>query len=208
MSCVLVHGLGQTAASWQAVKARLRPGRECLCLELPALMAGRPATYQGLYEAFAAACGRAEGGMDLCGLSLGAVLALHYAAEYPGRVRSLALIGAQYRMPGWLMRGQNMLFRLMPRAAFASMGFGKEDIIRLCGSMAALDLTPILGQVACPALVLCGEKDRANRRAAAELSALLPRARLQWVQGAGHEVNTAAPALLAEALEAFWTSLS
>ncbi len=57
-------------------------------------------------------------------------------------------------------------------------------------------------------LVLCGSKDRANRKAARELAEQLPQARLHWIAGAGHEANLDSPEVMAELLRGFYQSLS
>lgn len=111
----------------------------------------------------------------------GGVLALQYAAEHPERVNSLALIGARASMPGGLLAIQNLMFRLMPAESFRKIGMEKQAVIKLCASMAELDLRPVLEQITCPVLVLCGEKDRANRRAAEELGRMLPNGELRLI---------------------------
>lgn len=65
---------------------------------------------------------------------------------------------------------------------------------------AVLDFSAKLGGIACPAAVVCGERDRANRGAAEELQRLLPNAELRIIPGAGHEVNRDAPEALAALL--------
>lgn len=206
MPAVFVHGLGQTPDSWTETLAHL-PVEAPRRPDLPGLMRGRACVYGDLYRAFAAFCREQGGPQDLCGLSLGAVLALHYAVENPGGVRSLVLIGGQYRMPRRLLRFQNAVFRLMPEAAFREMGFSKADVLRLTASMAELDFTADLRGVACPALVVCGERDRANRRASGELAERLPRGTLRMIAGAGHALNQEAPGALAEAIGDFYGSL-
>ena len=201
---VFIHGLGQTPASWEKTIACLGCGK-ALCPSLPDLLSGREVHYTQLYASFAAYCNALDGPLDLCGLSLGGVLALHYAAEHPERVRSLVLIGAQYHMPKRLLQFQNLLFRFMPGSMFEQMGFGKADFLRLCSSMMELDFTASLSRITCPTLVICGEKDSANKKAALELSDLLPNATLRIIQGAGHEVNTDTPEALADAIHAFYT---
>lgn len=204
MQRVFVHGLGQTPAAWEKTVRSLGDGAESLCPDLAELVGSREAAYPALYESFCGFCGRLEGPLDLCGLSLGGVLALNYAIGQPERVRSLVLIAAQYRMPGNLLRLQNLLFRLMPEGMFRQTGFEKRDVIRLCGSMMDLDFRGSLGRVACPVLVLCGERDAANRKASGELAGLLKNAEFRLIKGAGHEANTDAPERLAEALRAFY----
>ena len=96
----------------------------------------------------------------------------------------------------------------MPERAFAGSGFSREAMRQLAGSMAELDLRPRLPELGCPVLVLCGSKDRANRKAARELAEQLPQARLHWITGAGHELNTDSPEIMAELLRGFYQSLS
>ncbi len=70
--------------------------------------------------------------------------------------------------------------------------------------MAKLDFRQELKQIACPVLIVCGEKDRANQKAARELAEQIPSAARQTVSGAGHEVNKDAPAALAALLSSFY----
>lgn len=204
MKRIFVHGLGQSPAVWEKTILLLGSGEEAVCPDLSALVRGREAVYGNLYEAFSGFCGGFDGPISLCGLSLGGVLALHYAAAHPENVGSLVLIAAQYKMPKGLLRLQNALFRLTPKSMFRRTGFEKGDFLRLCSSMEELDFTSRLSGVTCPALILCGERDAANRKASAELAGILPNARLQELQGAGHEVNADAPEALAEALRGFY----
>jgi len=204
MTDVFLHGLGQTAASWDRVRAAMDLREPAACPELTSLTGGGPCTYAALYQAFSAYCEALPGPLRLCGLSLGGVLALEYAIEHPQAVRSLTLIGTPYTMPKRLLKVQNAVFRLMPKRAFSSTGFPKSDVLQLCASMADLDFRNSLETLTCPALVVCGEKDRANRKAAESLAAHLPAGELRIIPGAGHEVNMEAPEALAEVLGAFW----
>ena len=56
-----------------------------------------------MYAAFCDYCGDFSQSLNLCGLSLGAVLALNYAIDFPQRVNSLILIAPQYDMPKFLI---------------------------------------------------------------------------------------------------------
>lgn len=203
MTQVYIHGLGQTPASWDLVLSRLDASDESVCPDLTQLVSGKEINYSQLYGAFATLCDNLEAPLSLCGLSLGGVLALHYAAEHPERVGSLVLIAPQYRMPKRLLRMQNALFHVMPSSMFWGTGFSKAQMIQLCGSMLDLDFSGRLSDISCPALVLRGSRDRANKRACAELAQLLHGAELHIVDGAGHEVNREAPEQLAMLLSAF-----
>lgn len=200
MTTIFLHGLGQGPESWLPVSR----GLEGQVPDLFALAGKEGARYPALYRAFAGYCGGFAGPLRLCGLSLGGILALQYAVEHPERVEALVLIGAQYVMPKGLLRFQNGVFRLLPGSAFRKMGLSKRDVIGLTDSMLDLDFRGELGTVSCPTLVLCGERDRANRKAAQGLQAGIPGAELAWIPGAGHEVNRDAPEALAEALRSFF----
>lgn len=202
MPFLLIHGLGQTPEAWEETR-RLLPFSDVHCPDLIHLLDGAPAEYSTLYQAFTAYCDALPQPLHLCGLSLGGVLALQYAAEHPARVASLVLIGTPYRIPHRMLALQSAIFRLLPKCAFRQMGFSKADVLRLSGSMAALDPAGFLPAVSCPTLILCGGKDHTNRAAAQEIAAALPRACLQIIPGAGHEANRDAPAQLALALARF-----
>ena len=84
------------------------------------------------------------------------------------------------------------------------MGLSRAEAVALTASMARLDFRQRLGRIRCPALVLCGERDRANRREAAALATAIPGAGLSFLPGAGHQVNQDAPEALAEVLGQFY----
>ena len=50
---------------------------------LPDLVHSKEVTYDNLYAAFSDYCNQYDEPIDLCGLSLGGVLALNYAIQYP-----------------------------------------------------------------------------------------------------------------------------
>ena len=56
---------------------------ELLCPDLCALLAGKTASYPSLYGAFAEYCDHVGRAVHLCGLSLGGILALNYALDFP-----------------------------------------------------------------------------------------------------------------------------
>lgn len=204
MKKVFVHGLGQRADSWGETISALGWPEAPLCPDLAALLRGRAAEYEDLRAAFADYCNGLDDGLDLCGISLGGILALQYALDCPDRVASLVLIGTPCKMPRAMLGVQSLIFRLMPEAAFAQGPFGKADTRRLTGSMKRLDLSDQVRAIRCRALVLCGEKDRANQKAARFLAGQIPGASMQLVARAGHAVNEEAPKALAGILRALY----
>lgn len=202
MQRIFLHGLGQGPSSWDGTLRYL--DGPALCPDLFSLPRRGEFGYQALYQAFCAYCAAVSGPVQLCGLSLGGVLALHYAAEHPENVSSLALIGAQYAMPKRLLQFQDLLFRWAPAGVFQGAGLAREEMRTLCRSMADLDFGPKLREIAAPALVVCGARDRANRRSSVQLQTLLPNARLVLLPGSGHEVNREAPDQLGPLLRDFF----
>lgn len=204
MQTIFIHGLGQTPSSWDKTISCLQEQINAQCPDLSRLLKGVESTYENLYRAFAAYCDEFPEPINLCGLSLGAVLALNYAIDNPRKVGSLILIALQYEMPKALLKFQNVIFKLMPNSTFGNIGFDKQDFITLTNSMADLDFSGDLKRVDCPVLIICGEKDRANRKTAKRLSEILQNAELRLVERAGHEVNVDAPERLAEIINGYY----
>ena len=204
MKYIFIHGLGQGPDSWNKTVSCMREQEEIQCLSVFALKNWEEISYRRVYEDFSAYCESVKTELGLCGLSLGAVIALNYVVEHPGKVKSLVLIGGQCVMPKGLLRLQNMIFRLMPNGIFKKMGIGKRELIQLTKSMMVLDFKEDLEKVDCRTLIVCGEKDRANRRAAEMMAEKIPGARIKILEGCGHEVNVEDPEKLADILEAFY----
>lgn len=194
MKLILLHGLGQTPAAWDALRMDLQASQ----VEAPSIFSGADGvlTYQKIYDSLEKRYADEEVPLCLCGLSLGAVLALDYALRHREQVASLILCAPQYRVPKWLIEVQNLMFRCMPSRAFADMGMSRGDMISLTRSMKTLDFTDQLKNLTCPVTILCGEKDTVNQKVAKELTALLPQAKLAILPNAGHEINVDDPKAL------------
>jgi len=204
MKCIFLHGLGQSAASWDQTVKELGQTADILCPELSEWLEPGRARYGSLYNELEQYCARFEGPLNLCGLSLGGILALQYGIEHPKHLNSLVLIGTQYVMPKRLLKLQNALFHLMPKGIFQESGFEKKDFIDLSKSMLDLDFRADLKRISCPVLIICGEKDGANKKASREMKKQIPGAKLVLIPGAGHEVNRDAPEKLGDLISGFW----
>lgn len=167
------------------------------------------------------------------GLSMGGQIALHLALRHPARVRSLALLDTSpaFGLDGtdpeaWkrlrldpLDRGvtpaqmaEPVLRSIMApdvapdalAAAVASMERIPPDGLRATVEMLPThDVRARLPEIACPTLVVVGERDRETPPAYAEaIAAGIPGARLEVVPRAGHIVNLEAPAETAALLSA------
>jgi len=204
MKNILIHGLGQTPSSWERTIAAMTSKEDCLCPDLIQFLHDKEAIYANLYQAFSRYCAEFEKPVNLCGLSLGGILALQYTVKNPKKVNSLVLIGTQYVMPKRFLKLQNVIFHVMPDKAFRETGFGKKEFISLSKSMMDLDFSEALQEIECPVLLVCGKKDSANKHAAIEMSQQIPCAKLELMESAGHEVNVDAPEKLGKLLDGFW----
>ena len=201
---ILLHGSGHRADSWRETVSYLDRREDILCPELSAILNGREASFPNLRAAFAQYCAQAGGPVHLCGLSLGGILALDYALDHPENVKTLVLIGTPHKVPKVAFALQNVVFRLLPKSAFASMAFDKRDTFALGNSMKDLDFSGRLGELRCPTLILCGEKDGANLKSARFLAGYIPGAELRIIGNTGHVVNEENPRGLAERLNEFY----
>ena len=76
---ILIHGSGHKAASWDKVISYMNNDKDILCPNLSTILNGKEASYDNLYSSFVEYCNKIDGKIDLCGLSLGGILALNYA---------------------------------------------------------------------------------------------------------------------------------
>ena len=82
------------------------------------------------------------------------------------------------------------------------------DVISLCGTMAELDFSDSLYKVSCPVLIVCGEKDKANKKTSKELCHYLNNSDFYELMKTGHEANIEAPEELAIVLQRFYDSIN
>ncbi|NRG44290.1 alpha/beta hydrolase [Bacillus sp. CRN 9] len=205
MRYIFINGLGQNSTSWEKTISYIEGIGDISNPDLFELLQEQDTTYNNLYSAFCEHLEEYSEPVVLVGLSLGAILALNYTIEHPQRVQSIVLIGAQYKMPKLLLKVQNIIFRFMPESPFRKIGSSKNDFILLTKSMMELDFSNDLKKVRCNTLVLCGEKDKANKRAAKKLAEQIPKSKIGIVMDAGHEINMEAPEKLASILNEFFS---
>lgn len=81
---ILIHGLGQNSKDWDTIKNELET-REIspIVPDLFDLTKGRELDYPTVYQAFSEMSESYKDKLNLCGLSLGGLLALNYAIQYP-----------------------------------------------------------------------------------------------------------------------------
>ena len=186
---VLVHGLTQTARSWDRVAEILAGGFEVVVPDLPGH--GRSASERPSFEEAAAALGNRGGRASYVGYSLGARLCLRLALDRPELVERLVLlggspglaspeeradrragdeqladdverIGTEVFLATWL--GQPMFGSLTPTAADlaarrANPPDGLAYALRKLGTGVQEPLWDRLGELAMPVLVVAGGLD-------------------------------------------------
>ncbi len=205
MKNILIHGLGQNSKDWDTINHELETrGISPIVPELFDLTKGRELDYPTVYQAFSELCESYKDKLNLCGLSLGGLLALNYAIQYPRKINSLVLIGTPFEIPKGLLKFQNIVFRFMPKAAFQNMGVSKKDFIRLSNSMTNLNFMELVATLGCPALILCGAKDKTNMESAKRFHEAMKNSKLVIVDDSGHEVNKDNPNELVSILQDFW----
>ena len=205
MKNILIHGLGQNNRDWDTIKTVLEArGISSIAPDLFDLARGRKLDYPTVYQAFSELCESYKDKLNLCGLSLGGLLALNYAIQYPKKINSLVLIGTPFEIPKGLLKFQNFVFKLIPKSAFQSMGVSKKDFIRLSKSMAELNFMESAATLDCTTLILCGAKDKTNMESAKRFHEAMKNSKLVIVEDSGHEVNKDNPRKLVSILQDFW----
>ena len=203
MTKILIHGSGHKADSWNKVIGYMNNDKDILCPNLDTILNGKEASYTNLYSSFAEYCNKIDGKINLCGLSLGGILALNYAIDYPEKVEKLILIGTPHKVPKIMFSIQNVVFKLLPKSIFETMAFDKKDTFILGKTMKRLDFSNKVHKVQCPTLVISGEKDSANIKSAYYLSEHIKNAELKIIANTGHIVNEENPKELASVISEY-----
>jgi 2-succinyl-6-hydroxy-2,4-cyclohexadiene-1-carboxylate synthase len=223
---VLVHGFTQTGRSWAGIAAAL--DREAVSPDLPGhgARADRPA---GLW-AGARTIGLEGGRANYVGYSAGARHLLHLALLRPDLVERLVLLGATggiddpHERAARVAADEALARRIeeqgvarfldewLAQPLFAGVpDEGRDDrlrntpaglagSLRLAGTGVQEPLWDRLAAVACPALVLAGERDEKFRALGERLAGSLGDAAFEVVPGAGHAAHLEQPAAVVDLL--------
>jgi 3-oxoadipate enol-lactonase len=165
--------------------------------------------------------------VHICGLSLGAMVALEIAVNHPAGVDRLVISGAQVRPHRAFVAIQTSIMSLVPSGRlFSSMATsipgGRSELseaahedLSLTGKRALLDAIKEGGRadfrstmslIQNRTAVLCGGRDRVNIGAARLLASTLPNATLSIIPNVGHVWNLESPELFSRTLDEFLTS--
>ncbi|MGD7705211.1 alpha/beta fold hydrolase [Microlunatus sp. Y2014] len=203
---VFLHGAGTSPQTWQdqvvAMPSQfravapwlygLRPGRkDVFDWQAAADDVARTLDLQGAETA------------SICGVSLGARVALQFAVSHNDRLDRLVLASPPAPVPWQLRTPRNIVAKLVPRASYAAQNIDKDKVVAaLKVASAATDLSGV-DQITQPTLLLCGSSDGASIATARRIEGKLPSATVQVLPQAGHDVNTDAPDAFNQALFSF-----
>ena len=201
---IFVHGSGHQATSWNKTISYMTDNKDIVCPNLSSIFEGKEASYENLYSSFVKYCNEFDGQIHLCGLSLGGILALNFALDFPRKVKTLVLIGTPYKIPKIVFSFQNIIFRFLPKSIFETMAFDKKNTFVLGDSMKDLDFSDRVKIIKCPTLILCGKRDSANIKSADYLSQNIRSAELKIIENTGHVVNEENPETLADILNEYY----
>ena len=201
---IFVHGSGHKATSWEKTISYMTNNEDIVCPNLSSILEGKEASYENLYSSFVKYCNEFDGQIHLCGISLGGILALNFALDFPQKVKTLVLIGTPYKVPKVAFSFQNIIFRFLPKSIFETMAFDKKNTFALGDSMKDLDFSDRVKIIKCPTLILCGKRDSANIKSADYLSQNIRSAELKIIENTGHVVNEENPKALADILNEYY----
>ena len=201
---IFVHGSGHKATSWEKTISYMTNNEDIVCPNLSSILEGKEASYENLYSSFVKYCNEFDGQIHLCGLSLGGILALNFALDFPQKVKTLVLIGTPYKVPKVAFSFQNIIFGFLPKSIFETMAFDKKNTFALGDTMKNLDFSDRVKNIKCPTLILCGKKDSANMKSADYLSQSIRSAELKIIENTGHVVNEENPKALADILNEYY----
>lgn len=93
MKTILIHGSGHNATSWKETVSNMKNSTDIICPNLSSILNSKETSYANLYSSFVKYCGKIDGQIHLCGISLGGIIGLNYALDFPEKVKTLVLIG-------------------------------------------------------------------------------------------------------------------
>ena len=192
---VFVHGIRTSSAIWShQLDVMRRHGHHAVAVDLPAhgTRAGDRFTWDGALAAIDEAVWTCAEPPLLVGLSLGGYISLAYAARNEGRLAGVVLAGCSTEIRGKPVGAYRFITHRLRRAL--SDDGGSWDIVNdMLGAMKGYSSLTDLRRISVPVWLVNGRRDplRLDER---RLAAIRPGTRLNVVPGAGHDVNSHAPA--------------
>ena len=232
---VFLHGVGSSSHTWEGQLAHFGSGHLCVAPDMRGYAGSTVADPASIsMKRFAADVAALiasldSGPADVCGLSMGGIVALNLWRDSPSSVRSLALCDtwannpagaathpermaaidaggmpdlAETRMPGIYGPGADPA--LVRRGVDAFARLDKAAYRAASFDLWPQDLREVAKTITVPTLVMVGEQDTLTPLALSEeLVELVPGAYLVVIPGAGHLTNEENPPAFNAALEEF-----
>ncbi len=211
---VLIHGLSTSHRCWDRNLAGLGAGRRLLLVEL--FPRGRPARRQFSLAEAASELGEMLAGIGSCdviGHSMGGLVALHLASRQPDLVSRLVLASTPVlreeapfvrRVASVVASGSRSDPRSIGLVLATVLAAGPGRIAAATQATLRADLTAEAAALTQPTLLVWGSRDRLvppdNARRLVEL---IPDARLEILEEAGHDAMWEAPEAFNDAVLRF-----
>ena len=203
---VFLHGLGQMPQAWQSQVEAMPQGYRAFA---PWVQGTKPTdtvpfTVPGAAGAIATLL--QLNGLErahVVGLSLGGIVALQFACEFPEQVASLTVAGAQAKIARPLMAMQRLALKRVPESQLPAAR--KERLLQATKEPAGLDQLSTLRAVTAPTLVLSGDADRMGVLAGQQIAAAVPGACFRVLPGWA-DLNATTPGPFNEAVFAYITA--
>jgi pimeloyl-ACP methyl ester carboxylesterase len=219
-----LHGLVDSLEIWQKLTPKLEQrGRVCRIDQRGHGRSDAPAGPYSRADLAADVVGALDSeGVDrsiLVGHSMGGIVAMATALLHPARVAGLVLIGTtsqcKEKVAGWYERialaGESEGCEGLARAIYGEKSQkqvvgdaqGIAHVTRMLKSLFDDPLTPTLEQIACPVLLLVGEKDPMGPKASEIIHAALPTeiGQLELIPGKGHWLHVDSAEQVGELLD-------
>ena len=200
MKLIFLHGLGQSADSWQEVQE--------LLVDYPSealeLFPSGVATYQEAKERIYQYLSKETEPFVLVGLSLGAVLALELSSYDLPNLQALVLSGCPLKLAGnILFYIQLLIFKLLPKRVFEKQGADKALMVRVSEELKTLDLREIAKNCPYPTLLICGSQDKPNLSSMKAIQELMSNSQFQIIPDGPHVLNKEKPKEFVENTRSF-----
>jgi 3-oxoadipate enol-lactonase len=221
---VLTHGLAASGETWRAQVDGLSPRRRIVTWDLRGH--GRSPSPSGAYEIADLAddlrevldSSHTERAVVL-GHSAGGVIAMQFALRYPERTSGLVLVGTASECNERAHQFYEDLAAIAEERGMASvhkrLGLGADyqgpaanpaafaKVARCMGNLLHAPLTPRLGEIRCPTLLIVGEKDFLGAGGSVILSRHIAGSELHIVPERGHGIFLEDPAGFNALIERF-----
>ena len=200
MKLIFLHGLGQSADSWQEVQELLVDyPSEALDLFPTGVTSYRKAK-EHVYQHLS----KETEPFVLIGLSLGASLALELSSYDLPNLRALVLSGCPLKLSGnILFYLQLLIFKLLPKRVFEKHGADKALMVGVSEELKILDLREIAKNCPYPTLLICGSQDKPNLSSMKAIQELMSNSQFQIIPDGPHVLNKEKPKEFVENTRSF-----